>query len=96
MDSGVHKEGVLPQQPGVVDTGLPLGQLLVARDKASVEVVVEVGSGDIEPVAVPAKGEVIGVLEVVDIAKVVVERHATRAVLLLGVPGTQFNRRKIT
>ena len=49
-----------------------LGQLLVAGHLAPVEVVVEVGRGLVVPVAVPAEGEVVRVLQVVDVAEVVV------------------------
>ena len=52
--------------------GPSLRQLLVAGHLAPVEVVVEVGRGLVVPVAVPAKGEVVRVLQEVDVAEVVV------------------------
>ena len=60
----------LPLEP--VELVRELGQLLVTRDQAPVHVVIEIWSGVIVPVAVPAKREVIGVFEVVDVAEVVI------------------------
>ena len=54
------------------EKGPSLGQLLVAGHLTPVEVVVEVGRGLVVPVAVPAEGEVVRVLQVVDVPEVVV------------------------
>ena len=77
--------------------GPSLGQLLVAGHLAPVEVVVEVGRGLVVPVAVPAEGEVVRVLQVVDVAEVVVLLRPLRvdlgggsAYVTLGVPKINF------